>query len=98
MPNWRNPPPRAPEDAATHAAVVSPAPEAVGTGRVVPEDILAVQATERLPALRVALSPRDPQNRRPSIGSLARLGHSRYSPFLVAPLVQALKGTSTPPQ
>jgi hypothetical protein len=83
VPNWRHPPSRAPEHAATHAAEVPPAPQAVGTGRVVLEDVLAVQAAERLQALGVALSPRDPQDRRSSIGSLARLGHSRYSPSLV---------------
>jgi hypothetical protein len=86
MPNWRHPPPRTPEHAAAHAAMVPPAPQAVGTGRVVLEDVLAVQATERLQALGVAVSPRDPQDRWPFVGSLARLGHSLLFLSLVSPL------------
>ena len=48
MPNWRHPPPRTPEDAAAHAAVVALPPQAVSAARVVAEDVLAVQSAERL--------------------------------------------------
>src|SRR6266851_4822899 len=62
------------------------------------EDVLAVQSAERLQVLGLALSPRDPQDRGPSIGSLARLGHSWNSP-LVAPLARHTGGeTSIPPR
>src|SRR5207302_10791680 len=91
-------PPRAPHDAATHTAEVPPAPQAVGTGRVVPEDVLPVQPAERLKVLGVALSPRDPQDRWPSIGSLARLGHSCSSPLSLLPCPKRWRETSIPPR
>jgi len=69
-----------------HAASISSAPQAVGCGRVVLEDIFAMVSAERFQMLSLARSPRNPQDRWPSIGSLAVLGHPCYSPFLVLPV------------
>ncbi|MEA2535425.1 MAG: hypothetical protein QOJ93_3236 [Actinomycetota bacterium] len=69
-----------------HAASISSAPQPVGCGRVVLEDTFAMVSAERFQMLSLARSPRNPQDRRPSIGSLAVLGHPCYSPFLVLPV------------
>jgi len=60
------------------------------------EDVLAVQSAERLQALGVAVSPRDPQDRRPSIGFLAQLTHSCYSPLSLFPSSKHWREASIP--
>ena len=97
MPDWRHPTSRAPEHATAHGAEVAPAPQAVGAGGIVPEHVLAVHATERLQAFGLALSPRDSQDRWPSIGLLAQLGHSCYSPLSLLPCPNTGGETSVPP-
>src|SRR5207247_3151596 len=81
VPGWRDPPPRAPDPPASrllgaHAASVSPAPQAVGTGRVALEDVGTVGQAEGFLMLDLARFPGDPEDGRPSIGALARRSHS----------------------
>jgi hypothetical protein len=71
------------------AAPIPAAPQAVGAGRVLLEDLLAVMSTERFPTLGLALSPRNPKDRRPSTGSLALPGHSCH-------LLRPNRGGKTP--
>src|SRR2546421_6818070 len=66
----------------THAALIPSVPLAVGTCGLALEDVLAMSATERLLTLGLARPPGNPQDRRPSIGSLALPGHLF---FLLAP-------------
>ncbi len=61
-----------------HGASFPSAIQAVGTGRVALEDVGAVGAAETLDTVGLALPPRDPQERRPSIGGLVLPAHARY--------------------
>ena len=71
------------------AAPIPPAPQAVGAGRVLLEDLLAVISTERFPTLGLVFSPGNPKDRRPAIGSLALPGHSCH-------LLRPNRGGKTP--
>jgi hypothetical protein len=110
VPDWRDPPPRAPGAGASsrsclgptrcscaaawvrgwdgtpwlrmaHAARIHAAPLAVGAGRVLLENMLAVMSAERFSTVGLALSPRDPQDRGPSTGFLSLPGHSCLPPW-----------------
>src|SRR5205807_1574933 len=63
-----------------HAASFPSAMQAVGTGRVMLEDVGAVSAAETLDTVGLALSPRNPEERRASIGGLVLPAHARYLP------------------
>jgi hypothetical protein len=80
---------------AAHAALIPSAPLPARGGRIVLEDVCAMVSAERFVMLGYALSPPNPQDRRPSIGSLALPGHPcaslSYSP------VQTLEGRSGSP-
>ncbi|MCW3043037.1 MAG: hypothetical protein JWL57_1195, partial [Actinobacteria bacterium] len=78
---------------AAHAAPIPAAPQAMCAGRVVGEDVLAMLSAERFYTVGLARSPRNPQDRRPSIGSLVLPGHA-CTPFL-APLVQTVQAVPT---
>jgi len=58
-----------------HAASIPPAPQAVGTCREVLEDVAAMDEAERFLVLDLSRPPGNPQDGRPSIGSLALRCH-----------------------
>jgi len=60
-----------------HSALISSPLQTVGAGAVVLEDVGTMRSAERLEALGLALSPRNPHEYRPSIGTLVLPGHAR---------------------
>jgi hypothetical protein len=64
-----------------HGATITSAPEAVGT-RVTLEDVGPMCATETFDAVGLALSPRDPQERGPFVGTLVLPAHCLLPPLI----------------
>ncbi|MEA2500302.1 MAG: hypothetical protein QOD01_413 [Actinomycetota bacterium] len=64
-----------------HAAALSPALQAVGTGCIMLENVGPVRKTQGLLMFDLAHPPGNPEDCGPSIGSLAPRCHSCYLPF-----------------
>src|SRR5947208_6453309 len=60
-----------------HSALISSPLQTVGAGAVVLENVGTMRSAERLEALGLALSPRNPHEYRPSIGTLVLPAHAR---------------------